>query len=178
MPLANRPRRSPQTIRAAPESTLLAAEIESLGQEQLLARADDIEVCIAPAHLIPTVLQEIGRLRELTFRAAGEGTGKAVDLDHFDSAYLHLFAWNATKNEVVGAYRLAGTDQTRDLYTATLFKYGDAFLSRIGPALKEDSLRCWPFGRESEHISHAILDTAFCSALSASATNIKPCRGS
>jgi len=136
VPLANRTRRSLQTICAAPESVVISSEIEGLGREHLLAKAGDLEVYVAPAHLIPTVLQEIGRLREITFRAAGEGTGKPKDLDRFDPGYLHLFAWNNAKREIVGAYRLAGTDQTRDLYTATLFKYGNAFLDRMGPALE------------------------------------------
>jgi putative hemolysin len=66
----------------------------------------------------------------------GEGTGKAIDLDRFDETYLHLFAWNPAKREIVGAYRLAGTDVIRDLYTATLFKYQESFLDKIGPALE------------------------------------------
>src|SRR5205814_7181984 len=100
----------------------------------------DLEVYLAPAINIPTVLHELGRLREITFRAAGEGTGKAIDLDEFDTHYLHLFVWNARKQEVVGAYRLARTDivrrraGVRGLYTATLFQYGEAFLDRLGPA--------------------------------------------
>jgi putative hemolysin len=81
-------------------------------------------------------LREIGRLRELTFRAVGEGTGKSLDLDRFDGEYLHLFVWNASRNEVVGAYRLAGTDVVRNLYTATLFKYDQRFLDETGPALE------------------------------------------
>jgi putative hemolysin len=97
---------------------------------------------LATAADIPTVLAEIGRLREVTFRAAGEGTGKAVDLDEFDPHYLHLFVWHEAKGEVVGAYRMAGTDQVPShfglsrLYTASLFEYGPAFLDRIGPALE------------------------------------------
>ena len=52
------------------------------------------------------VLQEIGRLRELTFRAVGEGTGKASDIDPFDAYYLHMFVWDAQADAIVGAYRL------------------------------------------------------------------------
>ena len=57
-------------------------------------------------------------------------------MDGFDERYLHLFVWNAAKQEIVGAYRLAGTDVTRDLYTATLFKYTGDFLDKLGPALE------------------------------------------
>ena len=69
------------------------------------------KVYIARAAEIPSVLTEIGRLREITFRAAGEGTGKALDLDRYDSHYLHLFVWNEHAKEVVGAYRLASGGQ-------------------------------------------------------------------
>jgi len=88
------------------------------------------------------VLREVGRLREITFRAAGEGTGKPLDLDEFDNYYLHLFVWHTRKQELVGAYRLARTDAVRrqhgagGLYTATLFRFGDPFLERLGPALE------------------------------------------
>ncbi len=117
-------------------ATLLKREIEALPASAALAAAGDLTVYLARAQQIPNLLQEIGRLRELTFRAAGEGTGAAVDLDHFDSAYQHLFVWNAARCEIVGAYRLAETDRVSKLYTATLFDYGDAFLNRMGPALE------------------------------------------
>ena len=136
LPLRNRVRRLSQAVSAATGPALLSAEVESLSPEQLLVKSGELEVYIAPGRAIPCLLQEIGRLRETTFRAAGEGTGKAVDLDRFDLAYLHLFVWNAARHEVVGAYRMAGTDAIRDLYTATLFRYQDAFLDRMGPALE------------------------------------------
>jgi putative hemolysin len=116
----------------------LAAEVGGLAPERLLAKSGQLAVYIAPADEIPAVLAEIGRLRETTFRAAGEGTGKASDLDEFDRRYLHLFVWSESRREVAGAYRLAATDGARSpgLYTATLFGYGDRFLDRMGPALE------------------------------------------
>jgi putative hemolysin len=136
VPLPSRLRRAPQALRAPSEQAPLCREIATLGAEQILVKTGDLDVYLAPARFIPYVLGEIGRLRELTFRAAGEGTGKSTDLDRFDSDYLHLFAWHAGKGEIVGAYRLVGTDKTQDLYTATLFKYGEAFLQKMGPALE------------------------------------------
>jgi putative hemolysin len=120
----------------------LAAEIAALPGDCLLSRSGDLEVYATSAANIPAVVHELGRLREVTFRAAGEGTGKAIDLDGFDTHYLHLFVWQARKQEVVGAYRLARTDivrrqyGVRGLYTATLFGYGETFLDRLGPALE------------------------------------------
>ena len=120
----------------------VAAEIAGLPASCLLNRSGDLEVYLARAIHIPSVLHELGRLREITFRAAGEGTGKPLDIDEFDPHYLHLFVWNARRQELVGAYRLAPTDTVRKrhgirgLYTATLFRYGDPFLDRLGPAVE------------------------------------------
>ena len=136
LPLGTRMRRTLPSIKSEIDSALLSAEIRALEQGSLLTKAGDLEVYVASADSIPDSLQEIGRLRELTFRGVGEGTGRSVDLDGFDRHYLHLFAWNAAKNEIVGAYRLGGTDVNQDLYTATLFKYDAAFLNKLGPALE------------------------------------------
>jgi putative hemolysin len=120
----------------------LAREIAALPADALLEDARDLSVYLADAHRIREVLQEIGRLREITFRAAGEGTGEPIDLDSFDAHYLHLFLWNKEKREIVGAYRL-GNVQTilaragrKGLYTDSLFKFSPRFLSRLGPALE------------------------------------------
>ena len=128
----------------APPGDVAAMEREVAGLPicSRLATSGELSAYLARAEEIPAVLREIGRLRELTFRAAGEGTGKSIDLDTFDSHYLHLFIWNESKREIVGGYRLAGTDAVRGefgirgLYANTLFKYGDEFLDRMGPALE------------------------------------------
>jgi putative hemolysin len=131
-----------EPIAAPLPSTVVAAEIATLPAECLLKRSGDLDVYLTPANRIPSVLQELGRLREITFRAVGEGTGRTLDIDEFDQHYLHLFVWNARACELVGAYRLAATDVVRrqygvqGLYTAKLFGYGDAFLHRAGPALE------------------------------------------
>jgi hypothetical protein len=107
-----------------------------------LVTAGRVTVYCAPAALIPHTLRELGRLRELTFRAAGEGTGRSADIDLFDDYYDHLFAWNADKQEIVGAYRIGRTDVIlrrfgrRGLYTSTLFEYSELFLKLLGPALE------------------------------------------
>jgi putative hemolysin len=91
---------------------------------------------------MPWCLQEIGRLRELTFRAAGEGTGKASDIDLFDTYYLHLFVWDAKAEAIVGAYRMGLADEIlarygkRGLYTQSLFKYGARALRTLNPAIE------------------------------------------
>src|SRR5262249_6293927 len=87
-------------------------------------------------------LQEIGRLRAEMYRAVGEGTGGAVDLDAFDRDYLHMFLWDRSARRVVGAYRLGEVERivrargVEGLYTRTLFRYDEAFLRHCGPALE------------------------------------------
>jgi putative hemolysin len=99
-------------------------------------------VYCAEAGAIPHLLDEIGRLREITFRAVGEGTGHARDLDSFDDHYEHLFIWNRKREEVVGAYRVGRVDEirrragTRGLYTASLFRYRSPFFQLLGPTLE------------------------------------------
>lgn len=120
----------------------LEQEIKALPASQRLVAHGDFDIYYAGAEKIPTVLQEIGRLREETFRAVQEGTGQASDLDEFDSYYLHLFMWNRVEREIVGAYRIGLADQIvkehgkRGLYTSTLFRYRSRFLQRMGAAIE------------------------------------------
>ena len=102
----------------------------------------EFAVYLAEARRIPAVLREIGRLREITFRIAGEGTGETTDLDRFDSHYLHLFLWNKGKREIVGAYRIGDVQSIlarvgrKGLYTDSLFKFSPRFLSSLGHSLE------------------------------------------
>lgn len=137
-----RQKASPVEVAAARRPELARGEIEALGPDAVLARSGEFEVYLAEAHQIPNGLHEIGRLRELTFRAAGEGTGKPIDLDRYDSYYQHLFLWNREKGEIAGAYRLAATDEVlrrmgmTGLYTASLFRLHAELFRRLGPALE------------------------------------------
>ncbi len=124
------------------DPALLAADVAALPAGQVLVEHDDHVVIEARAPQIRNVLREIGRLREVSFRAAGEGTGKSVDLDTFDYDYVHLFIWNRPRREVVGAYRLGRSDELLaakgrlGLYTSTLFNYDAELLRRLGPSLE------------------------------------------
>ncbi|GAB3271144.1 lysophospholipid acyltransferase family protein [Parahaliea aestuarii] len=120
--------RSVETV-AAPENPLLLkrelAEAENLG-----ATVDGKQIVLCRMDDAPCVMREIGRLRELTFRSVGEGTGRPRDIDRFDRDYRHLVLWDAANMEIAGAYRLGdapallargGMDA---LYTHTLFEFG------------------------------------------------------
>ncbi len=80
------------------------------------------------------VLREIGRLREIAFRAVGEGTGQRRDIDQYDSIYSQLVLWDERDLEIAGAYRLANAAEIiqskglQGLYSASLFDYHDALL--------------------------------------------------
>ncbi len=121
---------------------VLEEEVSRLAPSQTLVENGENVVIQATADQIPNVLLEIGRLREITFRAVGEGTGNALDIDGYDRTYVHLFIWNRVKQEVVGAYRLGLSDELvrkqgiRGIYTSTLFRYDHEFLKRLGPALE------------------------------------------
>lgn len=121
---------------------LLARQIRDLSANQLLISAGEMQVYIADAGQIPDILQEIGRLREITFRAVGEGTGKAVDLDYYDSYYQHLFIWDQNAELIVGAYRIGKTDEIlnkfgkKGLYSHSLFKFKNDLFEKINPALE------------------------------------------
>ncbi len=123
-------------------SDVMAEEVSRLPLSQTLVESNEHAVIQATTDQIPHLLLEIGRLREVTFRAVGEGTGKAVDLDRFDHSYTHLFIWNRERKEVGGAYRLGRTDEiirqkgARGLYTSTLFGYKPGFFEQLGPALE------------------------------------------
>ena len=120
----------------------LEREIQNLSADQILLESGDDSVILAKAHQVPQVMREIGRLRGIAFRSVGEGTGKAIDLDRFDSYYDHLFVWRRSQRQIVGAYRLGLTDEIlekygkKGLYTSTLFDFEDSFFRRIGPALE------------------------------------------
>lgn len=118
------------------------AEIRALPPRALLLESGDWQVWCVKAPQIPHTLRELGRLREVTFRAAGEGTGRAIDLDEFDRWYEHLFVWNSARQVLAGAYRIGRSDEivrargVAGLYTHTLFRYDSRLLDRIGPALE------------------------------------------
>jgi putative hemolysin len=131
-------------LRIAPpvDGSLLAKDISALPPGARLIESGGLVVYCAESSRLPNVLREIGRLRELSFRSVGEGTGKSADLDRFDEHYEHLFVWNEETREVVGAYRIGRTDRIRrthgveGLYTRTLFRYDERLLDRMGPALE------------------------------------------
>ena len=135
-------RRKLETVVPPVDPEAMAREFAALPGGQMLLTAGEMRVCHARAPQIPAILREIGRLREITFRAVGEGTGKAIDLDRFDDDYVHLFIWNTERREVVGAYRLGLADEimaargVKGLYTHTCFRFDERLMRQLQPAIE------------------------------------------
>lgn len=105
------------------------------------------EIYIVTWQNAPNVVKEIGRLREIAFRAAGGGTGKALDLDEFDTCdnpYKQLVVWDPEAEEIIGGYRyLLGTEVEYDqkgqpiLATSHMFHFSDEFIKNYMPYIVE-----------------------------------------
>jgi putative hemolysin len=122
--------RSVETV-APPESpSLVRRELEQ--SEHLGTTADGKEIYLARMADAPCVMREIGRLREMTFRLVGEGSGMPRDIDRYDRDYQQLVLWDRDDQEIVGAYRIgdAATIMAKrgieGLYTHSLFEFDDS----------------------------------------------------
>ncbi|MBA2613777.1 MAG: GNAT family N-acetyltransferase [Bacteroidetes bacterium] len=100
------------------------------------------EIYIITHHNSPNVMREIGRLREVTFRHAGGGTGKAIDIDEYDTSshpYQQLLVWNPEAKEIVGAYRFILCKDAEyingkvQLATTELFNFNEKFYKEYLP---------------------------------------------
>jgi putative hemolysin len=100
------PKNPKQIVKPANQDKILE-EIEVLKNgEYRLLQSKNYMVFLAQADVIPNILHEIGRLREITFRAVGEGTNESIDLDQFDNYYHHMFLWDDDTQQIAGAYRM------------------------------------------------------------------------
>lgn len=124
------------------ETELLKSELTPERQLRMTNRSHN-EIYIVDAHNAPNVLKEIGRLREIVFRQAGGGTGKALDLDEFDTmdnCYKQLIVWNPEAEEIIGGYRyILGSDVDIDangqpiLATSHMFHFSERFMKEYMP---------------------------------------------
>ncbi len=97
----------PKKIVEETQGDLMMGEVELCRKlDKRLLESKNYEVFLAKKEIIPNILKEIGRLREITFRAIGEGTNMSTDLDKFDEYYYHMFLWDNEANKIAGAYRM------------------------------------------------------------------------
>ena len=99
--------KSPKKIASQANLAIMDEEIETCRRlDKRLLESKNYEVFLAKKEVIPNILIEIGRLREITFREVGEGSNNSLDLDEFDDYYYHLFLWDNAAKKIAGAYRM------------------------------------------------------------------------
>ncbi|WP_209390418.1 lysophospholipid acyltransferase family protein [Chryseobacterium sp. RR2-3-20] len=116
-------------IDETPKEDILKDISKLRGTDRMLFTNGNYEIYFTPYDEIPSVMREIGRQRELTFRAVGEGSNLPFDLDEYDQHYHHLFLWDNSAEKLAGAYRMAlGRDVMKrfgikGFYTSSLFEF-------------------------------------------------------
>lgn len=130
-----------ETAVAHPEDRI--ALRRELQQAELLGEtADGKRIMLFDGRASSTVMREVGRLREISFRQVGEGTGKRRDIDAFDAWYQHVLLWDDDELQIVGAYRVGdareilATRGPKGLYTEGLFAYSGAMLDYLPRSLE------------------------------------------
>lgn len=138
--------KAPKRIVTPVDNTLMTKEVETLiKNNSRLLQSKNYEVFLAEPKSIPNILREIGRLREITFRAVGEGTNEAIDLDTFDSYYHHMFLWDNEKKLIAGAYRMGLGAKIFERYGIDGFYLQDLF--RFEPELHKMMSQSIEMGR-------------------------------
>jgi len=94
----------------------IEAEIARVIGRFSLFKIQNYNVICVPSVEIPNIMNEIGRLREITFREVGEGTNRAMDIDEYDLYYHQLFIWDEEERKIVGAYRVGKGKEIMDIY--------------------------------------------------------------
>ncbi len=118
---------------------LIRSEIASLEKYKLFENGD-YACYMTPAADAPHLMREIARMREMIFRAVGEGTGEPMDTDVYDTYYRQLILWNIPNGEIAGAYRIGvgpelmvRPEREKAFYTASLFQFSE----KMHPLLKK-----------------------------------------
>ena len=129
-------------IDAPTDLSLMLAELEAIREKSFLYSASDFDCYLADYQDIPNLMYEIARLREVTFRAIGEGTGKSLDQDEFDSYFKHLILWDKAKQRIVGCYRLGIGSEIipklgiKGFYVSTLVDFDESFSEKLSHTIE------------------------------------------
>jgi len=124
------------------DNALVMAEMEYLLSEYLLLKSGDFSLVCAPSKEMPVMMNEIGRLREVTFRSVGEGTNQSIDIDEYDLYYNQLFIWDDVKHKIVGAYRIGKGKEIIEnygiggFYISSLFQIDPEFSTVLNEAVE------------------------------------------
>ena len=140
------PKKEPKKIvtAASPENMIL--EVDALRSADCrLLQSKNYEVFFAEASKIPSILHEIGRLREITFREVGEGTNESIDIDKYDKYYHHMFLWDEDAKKIAGAYRMGLGSEIYPKYGMNGFYLNELF--RFEPELHDMMHKSIEMGR-------------------------------
>lgn len=137
----------PKEVISETQKELLLSDIDILNEDpmNLLFTSNQYECYFALAQNIPNILRELGRLREITFRAIGEGTNHEIDLDWYDNHYHHLFLWDKENERIVGAYRMALGADVYEKYGVKGFYISELF--NFEPEIHPFFKKCIEMGR-------------------------------
>ncbi|MCD6556361.1 MAG: lysophospholipid acyltransferase family protein, partial [Bacteroidales bacterium] len=114
-------------------------EINLLKENHHLFDSNEYSVVCGPSVEIPNILNEIGRLREITFREVGEGTNRSLDIDEFDLYFYQLIIWDNENKKIAGAYRVGKGNEIMEKYGVNGFYINTLFNLKAGfyPVLEE-----------------------------------------
>jgi putative hemolysin len=134
-----RRKKQPETVIDQVPLNILVEEVEKVRSEFELFSTRNYSVICAPTVAIPNIFNEIGRLREVTFREVGEGTNKSTDIDEYDFYYNHLFIWDHDEKKIVGAYRIGKGKEILALYGINGFYINSLFRlkQKFAPVMAE-----------------------------------------
>ena len=140
------PKKGPKQIVTGASQENMILEVDALRSADCrLLQSKNYEVFFAEASKIPSILHEIGRLREITFREVGEGTNESIDIDKYDKYYHHMFLWDEDAKKIAGAYRMGLGSEIYPKYGIEGFYLNELF--RFEPELHDMMHKSIEMGR-------------------------------
>jgi len=138
--------KSPKQIVKPANHDKILEEMEIIKKSDCrLLQSKNYQVFLVTADIIPNILHEIGRLREITFREVGEGTNESIDIDKYDKYYHHMFLWDEVAEQIAGAYRMGLGSEIFPKYGFEGFYLNDLF--RFEPELNDMMSKSIEMGR-------------------------------
>ena len=131
-----------EDIDAPTDLSLMLNELEAIREKAFLYSTSDYDCYLADYEDIPNLMHEIARLREETFRAIGEGTGKSLDQDEFDRHFKQMILWDKVKQKIAGCYRLGIGSEIipkygiKGFYVSTLVHFDEAFAEHLSNTIE------------------------------------------
>jgi len=129
-------------IDAPTDLSLILAELKAIREKSFLYSTANFDCYLADYEDIPNLMHEIARLREETFRAIGEGTGKSLDQDEFDTHFKQLILWDTVHQKIAGCYRLGIGSEIipkygiKGFYVSTLVNIDESFSDKLSHTIE------------------------------------------